>query len=90
MKKYRRYPYRYCIQKVPSILAPILKKYRDTIGSNSNTEILTTWLLCITTSAKEVCLSTCLLATSRQLHADTAKQIFMKILQEMYLHMTKN
>jgi len=27
VKKYRRYPYRYCIRKVSPILTPILKKY---------------------------------------------------------------
>jgi len=36
-------PYRYCIWKVWPILAPILKKHiADTVGSNTNTAILTT------------------------------------------------
>jgi len=37
LKKYCRYPYRYCIRKVSPILAPILIKYHRSIGSNTNT-----------------------------------------------------
>jgi len=42
VKEYRRYQYRYCIWKVSPILAPILKSIVDTIGTNTNTAILTT------------------------------------------------